>query len=114
MTTGSDAAPRAMTADSRRDLFEIPSNVSYLNCANMSPQLRSVTEAGIAAVRGKACPWTMSVSDWFTPTERLRQRFATIIHGDPDGVAIVPSVSYGIALAAANLPVSRARPGRSA
>jgi selenocysteine lyase/cysteine desulfurase len=45
--------------------------------------------------------------DWFAPTEHLRTLFARIINGDPEGVAIVPSVSYGIALAAANVPVAR-------
>src|SRR5262245_10199504 len=94
-----------LTAACQRDLFEIPQEVTYLNCANMSPQLRRVTEAGIAAVRGKASPWTLRASDWFAPTERLRTLFARLINGEPDGVAIVPAASYGIALAAANLPV---------
>ena len=98
--------PLEMTADDRRKLFEIPDDVTYLNCANMSPQLRSVTQVGVAAVCGKASPWTARPEDWFAPTERLRTLFARIINGDPDGVAIVPSVSYGIAVAAANLPVA--------
>ena len=95
------------TEISQRDLFEIPEGVTYLNCANMSPQLRSVTRAGVEAVRAKASPWTVGAADWFAPTERLRRLFAQIINGDPDGVAIVPSVSYGIALAAANVRVAR-------
>src|SRR5215813_9883199 len=95
-----------MAADGRRDLFELPQGVTYLNCANMSPQLRTVTQAGVAAVRGKASPWTLRAEDWFAPTEHLRNLFARIVNADPDGIAIVPSVSYGIALAAANLPVA--------
>jgi selenocysteine lyase/cysteine desulfurase len=106
MTT-STAELLTMTERSRQDLFEIPEVVTYLNCANMSPQLRSVTQAGLEAVRGKASPWTVRAEDWFAPTERLRALFARIINGDPEGVAIVPSVSYGIALAAANVPVAR-------
>jgi len=94
-----------LTAVTQRELFEIPEGVTYLNCANMSPQLRRVTEAGIAAVRSKASPWMLRAADWFTPTERLRTLFARLINGDPDGVAIVPAASYGIALAAANLSV---------
>src|SRR5262245_48937557 len=96
--------------DGERDLFDIPHGVAYLNCANMPRQLRRVTEAGIAAVRAKASPWTLRSADWFAPTERLRTLFARLINGDPDGVAIVPAASYGIALAAANLPVA---PGQS-
>jgi selenocysteine lyase/cysteine desulfurase len=60
----------------------------------------------VAALRRKASPWTVRAEDWFAPTERLRTLFARIINGDPDGVAIMPSVSYGIALAAANVPVA--------
>ena len=29
----------------QRDLFDIPEDVAYFNCAYMSPQLRSVTQA---------------------------------------------------------------------
>ena len=89
----------------QRELFDIPRTVSYLNCANMSPQLRAVTAAGVAAVQGRTAPWTIRPEDWFVRSERLRTLFAEIVNADADGVALVPSVSYGIALAAANLPV---------
>ena len=50
---------------SQRALFDIPDDVTYLNCASMSPQLRTVTSAGIEAVRSKASPWTLRAIDWF-------------------------------------------------
>jgi selenocysteine lyase/cysteine desulfurase len=86
------------------ELFDIPEGVTYLNCANMAPQLRMVTAAGIEAVRAKAAPWKLSAPDWFSAAERLRGLAATVIGADPDGVALVPAASYGIATAAANLP----------
>ena len=89
-----------------RDLFEIPQGVTYLNCANMAPQLRSVTQAGINAVRQKATPWTLSAADWFSGAEELRILAAQVLCTDPEAVALVPAASYGIAAAAANLPVS--------
>lgn len=89
-----------------RELFEIPDDVVYLNCANMAPQLRSVTEAGLGSVRAKAWPWKLSAPDWFSGTEQLRKLAAELLGTDSDGIAIVPSVSYGIATAAANLPLS--------
>jgi selenocysteine lyase/cysteine desulfurase len=104
--TGNPEGHLKLTADKEPNLFEIPEGVTYLNCANMSPQLRSVTQAGVAAVRRKASPWTLRSGDWFAPTEHLRTLFASVINADPDGVAIVPSVSYGVALAAANVPVA--------
>ena len=88
------------------ELFDIADGVAYLNCANMSPQLRAVTAAGIEAVRAKAAPWTLSAPDWFSAAEALRGLAANIIGADTDGVALVPAVSYGIATAAANLPLA--------
>lgn len=93
----------------QRDLFEIPREVAYLNCAYKAPQLRAVTEAGIEAVRRGARPWAYTVEDFFVPGERARERFAALIGGDADGVALVPSVSYGIGVAAANVAVGRGR-----
>src|SRR5512145_3098004 len=93
--------------DSQRALFDIPEGVTYLNCANMSPQPRAVTAAGVAAVRAKAAPWTVAAPDWFSGAERLRDVFARLVNADADGVALVPSVSYGIATAAVNVKVAR-------
>jgi selenocysteine lyase/cysteine desulfurase len=89
----------------QRGLFEIPDEVAYLNCAYMSPQLRSAREVGERAVARKSRPWEITPSDFFEGAEKSRELFARLVGGDPDGVALVPSVSYGIAVAAANVPV---------
>lgn len=94
-----------MTLPSQRGLFEIPDDVCYLNCAYMSPQLRSVREVGERAVARKSRPWEISPPDFFDDSETARELFARIVGGEPDGVAIVPSASYGMAVAAANVPV---------
>src|SRR5215213_6506372 len=86
-------------------LFEIPEDVAYLNCAYMSPQLRSVREVGERAVARKSQPWNITASDFFEDSEKSRALLARLVGGDPDGVALIPSVSYGIAVAAANVPV---------
>ena len=90
---------------SQRALFEIPEDVTYLNCASMSPQLRTVTAAGIDAVRAKASPWKLRSDDWFVHAEPLRALFGRVIGADAESVALIPSVSYGLAIAAANVPV---------
>jgi selenocysteine lyase/cysteine desulfurase len=89
-----------------RDLFEIPKGITYLNCASMAPQLRCVTEAGLRSVRTKASPWTLSGPEWFSASEQLRTLAARVMDTDSDAVALVPAASYGIATAAANLPVA--------
>ncbi len=71
----------------------------------MSPQLRAVSTAGIHAVRARAAPWTLAAPDWFSGAERLRHLFAQIVNAEAEGIALVPSVSYGIAAAAANVEV---------
>jgi selenocysteine lyase/cysteine desulfurase len=99
------ATPVHTGLGSQRALFEIPDDVTYLNCASMSPQLRTVTAAGIDAVRAKASPWTLRSDDWFVHAEPLRALFGRVIGADAESVAIIPSVSYGLAVAAANVPV---------
>jgi selenocysteine lyase/cysteine desulfurase len=93
------------SAASERALFAIPPDVTYLNCASMSPQLHSVSAAGLVAVRSKESPWNLRASDWFEHAEPLRALFARVVGGDANDVALVPSASYGLAVAAANLPV---------
>jgi selenocysteine lyase/cysteine desulfurase len=89
----------------QRHLFAMPEGVAYLNCAYLGPQLRSVTEAGLAAVRDKELPWNVTPDRFFSGSEALRTAFATLAGVDADGVAFVPSVSYGVGVAARNLPL---------
>ena len=92
---------------SQRDLFELPDDLVYLNCASMAPQMRAVTAAGDAAVRQKQAPWAIGERDWFTASEDLRASAAHLMGANPHNVALVPAVSYGIAVAAANVRIAR-------
>ncbi len=94
-----------MNLRSQRDLFEIPEDIVYLNCAYMSPQLRPAREAGERAISRKSRPWEITPDDFFEDAEEVRALFTRLVGGDAEGVAIVPSVSYGISVAAANVPV---------
>ena len=89
------------------ELFDIPKGVIYLNSASLSPQLKSVTEAGLSAVQNKIHPWKIEAADWFNNPEKLRALASQVINSDPDGMAIIPSVSYGISIAAANVAVAK-------
>lgn len=90
---------------SQRHLFDLPDDIAYLNCAYMAPQLRAVTEAGLAAVRTKSAPWDVTPADFFAGSEELRAAFAALLGADADSIALVPSVSYGIGAAVANIKV---------
>ncbi|HEX8568239.1 MAG TPA: aminotransferase class V-fold PLP-dependent enzyme [Pyrinomonadaceae bacterium] len=91
---------------SQRDLFEIPEDITYLNCASISPQLRSGTAAGFESVKTKAAPWRITSEQWFTDAKTLRELAAKIIGSEKESIAVIPSASYGIA-AAANARVER-------
>jgi len=91
----------------QRHLFDIPEDVAYLNCAYMSPLMRSVVEEGNRGVARKAHPWEITPDKFFTGAEEFRTTAAQLIGATADCVAIVPSASYGIATAALNLPVRK-------
>lgn len=92
----------------QRDRFSLPEDVHYLNGAYMSPLLRSVEEAGIRGIRSKRFPARITVDDFFAGADLARSLFAALIHSDqPQRVAILPAVSYGIAIAARNTPIRR-------
>ncbi|HEX6817022.1 MAG TPA: aminotransferase class V-fold PLP-dependent enzyme [Ktedonobacterales bacterium] len=95
-----------MTLPNQRSLFDIPDEVAYLNCAYMSPLLNAARDAGQAGVARKSQPWRITSEDFFTGSERARGLFAQLIGGNADGVALIPSASYGTAIAAANLPLA--------
>lgn len=92
---------------SQRHLFDIPDEVAYLNCAYMGPLMHSVVEAGDRGIRAKARPWGISSADFFSDGERARELFARIIGADAEGVALVPSASYGLSCAARNVEAAR-------
>jgi selenocysteine lyase/cysteine desulfurase len=87
--------------------FDIPEDIVYLNCASLSPQLRSVTKAGLMAVQRKSQPWEIQSGDWFNDGEDLRVLVARVLNTEAEGIALIPSVSYGVSIAAANLPVKK-------
>jgi selenocysteine lyase/cysteine desulfurase len=89
-----------------RELFAITDAVAYLNSASLGVRLHAVDAAGRAAVERMAAPWKIRSTDWFADARALRALFASLIGAPAHCVALVPSVSYGIATAARNVPVA--------
>lgn len=85
--------------------FDVPDDVAYFNTASLAPMLRSVREAGLAALDRRSRPWEIAGEDWFRDVEQLRGLFARLVGAEPngDGVALIPATSYGFATAARNL-----------
>lgn len=91
--------------NNQRHLFDIPDDVHYFNCAYMSPLLKSAAEAGCKGVSSKKHPWEITPPDFFSDSNKARELFARLINAQMNEIALIPSVSYGTAIAAMNLPV---------
>jgi selenocysteine lyase/cysteine desulfurase len=80
------------------DKFELPGNIHYLNGAFMSPQLKSITQIGLESVQKKILPYKMAIDDFFDGPEKVRLEFSKLINNkEPNRIALIPSVSYGMA-----------------
>ncbi len=92
--------------DNQKHLFDLPGDVTYIDCAAYSPLMKAVVEAGEIGLRRKVRPWSFTMAEIDHEAERARQLFAGLIGAETRDIAVVPSASYGIATAAANLPLA--------
>ncbi|MEM8583954.1 MAG: aminotransferase class V-fold PLP-dependent enzyme [Bacteroidota bacterium] len=99
------------TLSCQRDLFDLEIDDVFLNGAYMSPQLKSVYAAGVHGLGRKNRPSRFTVEDFFGPVVELQRLFAQLVDcPEPERIAIIPSVSYGMATVAANLKL---QPGQN-
>ena len=94
---------------SQKNLFQLPDDIVYLNCAYMSPLLKSVEEAGINGMVRKRNPSSIKPEDFFNEAEEVRLKLGNIINASPQQIAIVPSASYGLKSVINNLPVNNGK-----
>ncbi len=91
----------------QKHLFSLDSEVTYLNCAYMSPLMDSVVQAGIDGIKRKQQPWKVKGEDFFEESNELRNEFATLVNTpESNRCVIIPSVSYGMANVANNLELN--------
>jgi len=82
----------------QKEKFSLGEDKIYLNCAYMSPLLKSVEEKGVEGIMMKRNPTAVGPDDFFNESELLRAEYAKIINAaDPKRIVITPSVSYGMA-----------------
>jgi len=97
-----------MQLECLRSEYSLPKGEHYLNCAFMSPISRPVENAGASAMQRLRWPGEFTSDDFFAEADQARHRFARLIGAtNASRIAIVPSVSYGIALAARNVDLPR-------
>ena len=90
---------------SQRALFDMPREVCYLNAAAWSPLPLAAQDAGRIGVARKGRPWRLDPGLAAQQYERARAAAARLINADPADVALISSVSYGVATAAKALTV---------
>lgn len=91
----------------QKHLFQIPEGIHYLNCAYMSPLLKSVEEKGIEGMRMKRNPISIKPVDFFTGVVGIRDKFGSMVNCAPSQVAFMPSVSYGMNSVIKNIPYKK-------
>jgi selenocysteine lyase/cysteine desulfurase len=90
--------------NSQKHLFALPDGIHYINCATRAPASQAVEQAGHDALRQHANPFGLRPDDFFSGAIRVRSLFSELINNDdPERIAIIPSVSYGMAIVARNL-----------
>lgn len=88
----------------QRHLFDLSPEITYLNCAYLSPLLNSCITEGIKGMRRKSRPYEVVKEDFFDPLEELKVAFAELIDCENhQRIAFQPSASYGIATVVKNL-----------
>lgn len=90
----------------QRHLFAIPEDVAYFNCATTSPLPNAAARAAEAALQAKAMPWHITPPVFFATLERIRPLAGEVFGVDGERIALVPAASYGLAIAARNIPLA--------
>ena len=87
--------------DCKRNYFSLDDEVKFINGAYMSPMLNEALKIGQEAMALKCRPNQFNKAHFFDQVVELKQLYAQLLHiEDWQNVAIVPSVSYGMANAA--------------
>ena len=85
------------TLTCQKEFFDLPNDVTYLNCAYQGPLMKHIEQIGFEQISKRTRPYQYSVEDFFEPVKILQKVFANLINcTDYQRIAIIPSVSYGI------------------
>jgi selenocysteine lyase/cysteine desulfurase len=92
---------------SQRPLFDMPREICYLNAASWSPLPLATQEAGRVGVARKGQPWTLDPNLAARQFERARKAAASLVNAEPEDIALISSVGYGVATAGKVLDVPK-------
>lgn len=90
--------------DCKKSYFQLDPSITFINGAYMSPLLKSVEQVGIEGILRKRNPVHIPPETFFGESDELRKSFGRLVNiQDYNRIAIIPSVSYGMANVANNL-----------
>jgi selenocysteine lyase/cysteine desulfurase len=82
----------------QRDLFDIPSDVTYLNSAYMGPMPKSVQDAAQKGLQLRVQPWNLQPRDFFEPAELARKKIGQLLNAPVEQLCFVPNVANPMGL----------------
>ena len=91
----------------QKNLFNLDSEATYLNCAYKSPLLKEAEKDAIKALLTERNPFKLKANNYFEITDEIRKEFSTIIGAQSNEIAILPSTSYGFANVFNNIKINR-------
>jgi selenocysteine lyase/cysteine desulfurase len=92
----------------QKDFFTLSDEVTYLNNSYYSPFTKGVEQAGLDSFELKRQPYKLEPHLFFEHPAALRAEFSKLVGAnDPDRIAIMPSVSYGMATVANNVKLEK-------
>lgn len=89
--------------NSQKEFFSLNEGHHYFNCASKAPLLKAAERAGLKAINRERNPFEIETEDFFNTTQLAKKEFATLINSQWHQIAIIPSVSYGLATALNNI-----------
>ena len=92
----------------QKSRFNLADDITYINCAYMSPLMDTVSNAGKEGISLQEQPYRIRPEDFFYPVDEVRKGFSQLINSaDFRRTSIIPSASYGIASAVQNCPLRK-------
>lgn len=91
----------------QKHLFNLRPGVHYLNNAYKAPLLKASEAAAIHALARTRNPVDLPPEAFFEEVEVTKRLFAQLINADSASVAMIPSVSYGMASALKNIAAKK-------
>ena len=91
----------------QKDLFNLDSEATYLNCAYKAPMLKEAEKGAIKALLTERNPFKLKANNYFEITDEIRKEFSRIIGAQSNEIAILPSTSYGFANVFNNIKLNR-------